>query len=197
MEKSASRTFAHIAVLGALLVLGAQASAQTYTPPLSVSAAGPTLYTTELGRTLQTPFRLRVVDGAGQPVAGIPVTFQVDTGACFGGMCPPFGTSGFFLVAAPPFRDEIVKINTDSNGIATSPTFRTTDTLASVWGGIGWSYEVSGNPHIEYQIVEGVGPGQAAGATPSVLPVNAQPALWGLCALLALVAVGRLRRRKA
>jgi hypothetical protein len=171
------------------------ASAQTYTPPLSVEAVGATEFSIVPGHVLQEPFRLRVLDGNGHPVPRFPVTFSVDGPACFLGTCPPVGTFGYFLVPPPQLFVEHVDVETDANGVATAPTFRTNDELASVFGGIGWNYEVSGYPFVEYRILEGIDPPLGAGPTAGeVLPVNSPLVLAFLCTLLGTVAAARLRR---
>ncbi|MCB1573155.1 MAG: Ig-like domain-containing protein [Xanthomonadales bacterium] len=196
MDNFVARFLASVATCGMLLLGAVPATAQTYTAPLSVEAVGPTEFSVVPGHVLQEPFRLRVLDGNGHPVSGFPVTFHVDGPACFLGMCPPAGTFGYFLVPPPQLFVETIGVDTDANGVATAPTFRTNDELASVFGGIGWDYEVSGYPFVEYRIVEGTDPPLGAGPNAGeVLPVNSPVALIMLCALLGLFAAKRLRWR--
>lgn len=85
-----------------------------------------------------------VFDGNGQPVAGFPDSFRVDTPPCYLCLCEPLDTCGYFLVPPPAMIVESVCLETDASGVATASTFRTNDELVSVFGGIGWNREVAG-----------------------------------------------------
>ena len=68
MDDFVARFLASVATCGMLLLGAVPATAQTYTPPLSVEAVGPTEFSVVPGQVLQPPFRMRLREGYGHPV---------------------------------------------------------------------------------------------------------------------------------
>lgn len=160
-----------------------------------ISPVGPTTFRVALDSVLPQKFTIRVVDTAGQPIAGIAVWYFVDAVGHVPEQpdpSPPFGTYGSFDWPT----GVLLQVRTDSSGIAAAPSFKS--------GSLAGSYNVAGGvyPAFDPQSTALIGGDsmsvsfhidQVAGGLPATVgaPTLSLPATLLLIGALALLAVRR------
>jgi hypothetical protein len=109
---SAARRCAAFVLLAACLPL--HAVAQPFVP--GVAPLSPSHQTVGLLQQLANPFSVRVTGPGALPIAGVRVTFTIDTGVI---VLPPPGYFDRFGSFASGYSIELI---TDANGVVTAPT---------------------------------------------------------------------------
>jgi hypothetical protein len=136
----------------ALALLSTSAVAQTditFSAGSASFASDTTFSVTQPQQLLKSPFALKVVNTAGNPVAGLSVTFVVNEPGCFDGVTcnlPPITLYG-------TFSDSVNTVLTDSNGIARSGDY--------VGGSFSGSYQIAASFNQETSTADAafLGPG--------------------------------------
>lgn len=130
--RSMASAFAALLIPAAMALATSDASAQTIQQQI-ISGANQTVAVTTV---LPERFAVRMTTVANAPIVGLLVRFQISHMLCFpelppGEVCPPPDSLYGRFAGLAPTDPTIVEVLTDTNGIATAPSFRAGTTAGS------------------------------------------------------------------